>query len=190
MGGGINGKCVLGAPARAEVILLDVKSNEQRFFDGHTNDVLCLVPSPNYSDVCRAYCTSDCPSSGPPTAFGVGVNRKAWNENRRLCISGQTDVKAGSNQKPGMQAWPFNAVKRLQAESQGADGPKACIWSPDDVSNFCNLLGTQFQSPCQSLAVARGTFTRLHPGHSRSVSAVALSQELSDTLQVYAGLVS
>ena len=27
-----------------EVILLDVKSNEQRFFEGHTNDVLCLVP--------------------------------------------------------------------------------------------------------------------------------------------------
>eukprot|EP00439_Symbiodinium_sp_Y106_P082749 s218_g22.t1 len=79
------------------VILLDVKSNEQRFFDGHTNDVLCL----------------------------------AWNENQSLCISGQMDVK-------------------------GADGPKACIWSPDDVSSFCNLL---------------------HPGYSRSVSAVALSSD-------------
>ena len=49
---------MLGAPAPAEVILLDVKSNEQRFFDGHTNDVLCLVPSPDYSDACRAYCLS------------------------------------------------------------------------------------------------------------------------------------
>ncbi|CAE7369690.1 EMAP [Symbiodinium sp. CCMP2592] len=104
---GYNGSCrsslhfisetEIAYPLANLVILLDVKSNEQRFFDGHTNDVLCL----------------------------------AWNENQRLCISGQMDVK-------------------------GADGPKACIWSPDDVSSFCNLL---------------------HPGHSRSVSAVALSSD-------------
>lgn len=104
---GYNGSCrsslhfisetEIAYPLANLVILLDVKSNEQRFFDGHTNDVLCL----------------------------------AWNENQSLCISGQMDVK-------------------------GADGPKACIWSPDDVSSFCNLL---------------------HPGYSRSVSAVALSSD-------------
>jgi len=104
---GYNGSCQsslhfiseteIAYPLANLVILLDVKSNEQRFFDGHTNDVLCL----------------------------------AWNENQSLCISGQMDVK-------------------------GADGPKACIWSPDDVSSFCNLL---------------------HPGYSRSVSAVALSSD-------------
>lgn len=84
-------------PVASLVVILDVFSNKQLFFEGHTNDVLCL----------------------------------AWNEQQRLCISGQTDQK-------------------------GSAGPKACVWSPDRPSSFCDLP---------------------HPSDSRNVSAVALSPD-------------
>jgi len=84
-------------PVAALVIVLDVESNTQRYFEGHNNDVTCLD----------------------------------WNEPRRLCISGQVDVK-------------------------GAGGPFACVFAPDvgGMESICELQLPGSARQCTSVALS------------------------------------
>lgn len=67
-------------PVASVVVVLDIVTNSQRYFEGHSNNVLCV----------------------------------AWNEQKRLCISGQGDTK-------------------------GTVGPIACVWNPSNCQPICEL---------------------------------------------------